>query len=230
MRNRLSIARPLLVLLLLLGSSPSWAGFTVQPTSVTQTVVYNQPAQTFAVTATNTGTASLSLTWADSLDWFKGLQPAVTQTAAAGKSVTWTMPINTQQPYNCNPKCPMDPGTYTGTFIISGGGQTSTIPVILLIQPTAPPAPPGKVQGVSFIVETVPVLSWTANREPDLAGYTIYVSVVSGIYGAAAGTTTNTTMDVHGLKSGTTYYFTVTASDNNGNESVKSNEVTFTPS
>ena len=207
----------------------SHAAWTVSPSSISQTVIENQPPVSFSITATNLGATSVSLTWADSINWFKGLTPAVMQMAAAGKSVTWFMPINTQQPYNCNPACPMKPGTYVGALTISGGGSTVSIPVTLTITPAAPPTAPGKVQGVAFILETVPLLSWTANTEPDLAGYKIYVGFVSGMYGAAVGTVTKTTGEVHGLKAGTQYYFTITAYDTSGNESRKSNEVSFTP-
>src|SRR3954464_9805004 len=70
-------------------------------------------------------------------------------------------------------------------------------------------------------------LDWNPNTEPDLAGYKVYRSTVSGSYQTAianvpAGTTT---YSVSGLQAGTTYYFVVTAYNTSFSESVHSNEV-----
>jgi len=70
-------------------------------------------------------------------------------------------------------------------------------------------------------------LDWDANTEPDLAGYKIYRSTVSGgsrvlIGVVPKGTTTYTAT---GLQSGTTYYFVVTAYNTSFGESAFSNEV-----
>jgi fibronectin type 3 domain-containing protein len=60
-----------------------------------------------------------------------------------------------------------------------------------------------------------------------LAGYRIYRSTSSGIYGAPVATVPKnaTSFVAAGLKPGVTYFFTVTAVDTAGNESVKSNQV-----
>jgi len=70
-------------------------------------------------------------------------------------------------------------------------------------------------------------LDWNANTETDLAGYRIYRSTTSGVYGAPVATApaNATSFVAAGLKPGVTYFFTITAVDNAGNESVRSNQV-----
>jgi hypothetical protein len=70
-------------------------------------------------------------------------------------------------------------------------------------------------------------LDWDPNTEPDLAGYKVYRSTVSGAYQTAmadvpAGTMTYT---VNELQAGTTYLFVVTAYNSSFSESAHSNEV-----
>ena len=71
-------------------------------------------------------------------------------------------------------------------------------------------------------------LTWTANGEPDLAGYKIYVGTASGTYYVSgspfvAGKVTSYT--VSNLPKGQTYFFAISAYDSAGNESVLSAEV-----
>jgi fibronectin type 3 domain-containing protein len=70
-------------------------------------------------------------------------------------------------------------------------------------------------------------LNWNANTDTDLASYRIYISTTPGVYGAAVATVQKptTTYLAAGLNVGTTYYFTLTAVDSAGNESLHSNEV-----
>lgn len=72
-------------------------------------------------------------------------------------------------------------------------------------------------------------LTWDPNTETDLAGYGIYQSTVSGQYGApvaTVGTVTQYTFTLPERVTEQRYYFTLTAYDVAGNESLKSNEVT----
>ena len=74
-------------------------------------------------------------------------------------------------------------------------------------------------------------LTWTANGEPDLAGYKIYVGTVSGTYnypGSAFVTGKVTSYTVSNLPKGQTYDFAMSAYDSAGNESVLSAEVSKT--
>jgi hypothetical protein len=71
-------------------------------------------------------------------------------------------------------------------------------------------------------------LTWTANGEPDLAGYKVYVGTASGTYNVSgspfvAGKVTSYT--VSNLPKGQTYFFAISAYDSAGNESALSAEV-----
>ena len=71
-------------------------------------------------------------------------------------------------------------------------------------------------------------LTWTANGEPDLAGYKIYVGTASGTYSFpgspfVAGKITSYT--VSNLPKGQTYFLAISAYDSAGNESQRSAEV-----
>ena len=68
-------------------------------------------------------------------------------------------------------------------------------------------------------------LSWTANTEPDLAGYKVYIGTQSGLYNPPITLGTATTYSATNLASGKTYYFCVSAFDSAGNESPCSAEV-----
>jgi len=74
-------------------------------------------------------------------------------------------------------------------------------------------------------------LSWGASTEPDLAGYRVYRSLVSGGPYTELTTTlvTSTSYTDAGLSNGTPYFYVITASDLTGNQSTVSNEVGATP-
>ncbi|HSL04590.1 MAG TPA: fibronectin type III domain-containing protein [Nitrospiraceae bacterium] len=70
-------------------------------------------------------------------------------------------------------------------------------------------------------------LTWTANREPDLAGYKIYVGTASGTYsfpGSPFLTGRVTSYTASHLPKGQTYFFALSAYDSAGNESPLSAE------
>lgn len=73
-------------------------------------------------------------------------------------------------------------------------------------------------------------LAWTSNDEPDWAGYTLYRSQVPGVSKNTAqfisGLLSNSAYSDQAVVPGQTYYYTVTASDTAGNESLFSNELT----
>jgi len=71
-------------------------------------------------------------------------------------------------------------------------------------------------------------LTWTANGEPDLAGYKIYIGTASGTYsfpGSPFLTGKVTSYAVSDLPKGQTYCFAISAYDSAGNESLLSAEV-----
>ncbi|MDZ7344185.1 MAG: fibronectin type III domain-containing protein, partial [candidate division KSB1 bacterium] len=68
-------------------------------------------------------------------------------------------------------------------------------------------------------------VSWTANTEPDLAGYKIYYGRATGDYNTSIDIGNVTQYTVNQLNEGVTYFFVVTAYDLAGNESAFSKEV-----
>ncbi|GKS58345.1 hypothetical protein YTPLAS18_18720 [Nitrospira sp.] len=72
-------------------------------------------------------------------------------------------------------------------------------------------------------------LSWAPNNEADLAGYKVYLTKESGVYGPSLAEVpaSVTSYQVPGLQSGNTYYFAVTAYNTTGKESTLSDEVSI---
>ncbi len=107
-------------------------------------------------------------------------------------------------------------GTYTTAITVTASGASNspqTLPVTLTLNPPTP-----TTNGSA-------TLTWSANMEEDLAGYNVYVGTQPGVYGPPIPTGLNTTYTVGNLTGGKTYYFSVTAFDNAGNESQHSIEV-----
>jgi hypothetical protein len=68
-------------------------------------------------------------------------------------------------------------------------------------------------------------LQWEANLESDLAGYRIYHGTTPGVYGYPQSVGKITTYQYTNLESNKTHYYTLTAYDTSGNESLPSPEV-----
>lgn len=109
-------------------------------------------------------------------------------------------------------------GTYTGsvTVTLSKGGSLS-IPVTLTVTSAG--------SSGSGTASATATLSWLPNTDTDLAGYKVYMGTSSGLYGNPVNVGNVTSYVAGNLKAGTTYYFSVTAYDQSGNESVYSGEV-----
>lgn len=104
-------------------------------------------------------------------------------------------------------------------------------PVVSTPSSPPPPATPPSTPPPSSPSTGNVTLSWTANREPDLAGYKVYVGTASGTYsfpGSAFVTGKVTSYTVSNLPKGQTYFFAMSAYDSAGNESVLSAEVSKT--
>ena len=105
-------------------------------------------------------------------------------------------------------------GTYSTIISVTASGASNSpqqIPVSLtLSQPTT--------TGSAG-------LSWTANTEPDLTGYKVYIGTQSGLYSPPTTVGTTNTYTATNLTSGKTYYFCVSAFDSAGNESPCSSEI-----
>ena len=150
------------------------------------------------------------------------LSASINVTLAAGTYYLHIDGTGTGSPFNSSPTGYVEYGSIgqyaiSGTVQDNGGGDVT------------PPAAP---TGLSASAGDGSVdLSWNANGEGDLAGYTIYRSTNSGgPYTAIAGLQSGTSYTDGGVTNGTTYYYVVTASDTTGNESADSNEADATPS
>lgn len=95
------------------------------------------------------------------------------------------------------------------------------------------PSTPTNLNGTSGNQEVV--LTWDANTENDLAGYNLYRSndTISDISGIDPVNGSNVIQAAYftdtGLENGTTYYYRVTAVDENDNESNTSSQLEITP-
>jgi uncharacterized protein len=89
---------------------------------------------------------------------------------------------------------------------------------------TTPPEPPKNITVVPGIGRVF--LTWSENKESDLAGYYVYRSVKSGAgYERLTAKPLNrSTFSDETVKQGTTYYYFITAVDKSGNESRRSKE------
>ncbi len=121
-------------------------------------------------------------------------------------------------------------GTYTVTLTVTDDGTAEdTATTSASIVDTTVPAAPGGLGATAG--NAVVDLSWSANGEGDLDGYTIYRGTsAGGPYSALNGTPqSGTSYSDTGVSNGTTYYYVVTASDLTGNESGDSAEVSGLP-
>jgi hypothetical protein len=104
--------------------------------------------------------------------------------------------------------------SYSTVITVTASGSSNSpqaIPVTLTVTPPT-------ISGTA-------TLSWDANTDPDLAGYNVYMGTQPGVYGAPISIGNTTSYTVGNLTGGRTYYFSLTAVDTSGNESLHSSEV-----
>jgi len=172
-------------------------GLSISSMAFTGTAGGSNPAtQSFSIS--NTGTGTLSWVAGDNSAWLT-LSPASgtnSGTVSANASLSG-----------------LAAGTYSGAITVSATGATSkTIQVTMTVGPTTS-------------TSRSAALSWAANTESDLAGYKVYMGTQSGIYGTSIAVGNVTNYQVMNLQPNTTYFFSITALDAAGNESVPSSEV-----
>jgi methionine-rich copper-binding protein CopC len=93
---------------------------------------------------------------------------------------------------------------------------------------TTPPAVPKDLDSSNSDGELT--LSWTANLEPDLKGYNIYLGTTTDSLAFAGFVDkASTKKKLAGLKNGTVYYFALDAEDTSGNKSVRTATLHDTP-
>lgn len=164
------------------------------PTALTFTAIQGGANPTTQnITIANSGTGTLNWTASDNAAW-------LTITPASGTNTgTITASVNTSG---------LTAGSYSGTITITATGATNTPQTVAVsLTVTAP-------------VTSTGTLTWTANTEPDLAGYRLYRRTSSTSYSLLATLpATATSYVATGLQSGTTYYFKLNAFDSSDNES-----------
>jgi fibronectin type 3 domain-containing protein len=103
-------------------------------------------------------------------------------------------------------------GTYTGHVTVTGGGVTKAVTVVLTM--TAVP------------VKHSVSLSWKGSTASNVVSYSMYRSTMSGSsYGLMASAIGGAVYSDQTVQSAATYYYVVTAVNNQGQESGYSNEI-----
>jgi outer membrane biosynthesis protein TonB len=72
-------------------------------------------------------------------------------------------------------------------------------------------------------------LAWNPDSDPSIVGYNVNYGTSSGVYSQSLNAGNSTSLTVPGLNPGQTYYFVVTAHNASSQNSVASNQVSFTP-
>jgi len=191
--------------------SEAWA-LQTSPTSLTFQAVQGGPNPSSQVVILSKSNAK-QVSWnsRDNANWLSASPTSGTMTTSTQVMVT----VNAGG---------LAAGTYNGnvTIALSRGGNVS-VPVTLTV---APPSSTGTSStGTTSTTSTTASLSWNTNTETDLAGYKVYVGTSSGLYGSPIDVGKATSYVMANLKVGNTYYFSVTAYDTSGNESLHSSEV-----
>ena len=151
------------------------------------------------VSITNTGGGALNFTVSSDAAWLtaapaSGTAPATLQVAASLGS--------------------LGPGTYTGHIIITAAGATGSPATITVAFTVA----------AAVVTHTVG-LSWNASTSSDVVGYSAYRgSNPGGPYALVASAISGLNYADSSVQSGVTYYYVVTATNSQGQESVNSNE------
>lgn len=121
----------------------------------------------------------------------------------------------------------------TGTFSMVSNTSTGDNVKFRLIVPYAPAetTAPATLTGLTPTAgDTQITLNWTASPNTDFSFYKVYRSTSpSGPFTLVSGNLTTNTFTSTALQNGTPYYYTVTATDLTGYESIQSTAATATP-
>ena len=217
-------------------TAPAPSAQTV-PVALTSGITAGQGTQTTADTAKTTplpATAPVTHSAAARL-------PGVTSTSAA--SVALTAPSPFARAASSHPVASAGSSSATSSqgsrsalnllknssiaSLLQAPTPVVTTPPALPPSATPPSTPPSTPSSPSPSTGSL-TLTWAANKEPDLAGYKIYVGTASGTYnfpGSAFVIGTVTSYTISNLPNGQTYFFAMTAYNSAGNESLLSAEV-----
>jgi hypothetical protein len=173
----------------------------------------------------------------------------ITQSTASHFTRATSTAAATTTPKSFTPS-PLANAATAGSMASTGGGSTSSLsgsrsavnllrtsaiasllqaptPVVAAPASSTPPPTPPSTPSPGPSTGNV-TLSWVANTEPDLAGYTVYVGTASGQYdfpGSPFMPGLVTSYTVSNLPKPQTYFFALSAYDNAGNESLLSAEI-----
>ena len=172
------------------------AVLAVNPTSLSFAGQTGASLAPASVSITNTGAGSLTFTGVSD-------QPWLVLSGASG-----TAPSNLQVSATITG---LKAGTYTGHVSLTGNGVTKIVTVALTL--TSPP------------VQHAVALSWKASPSTHVVSYSMYRSTISGSsYGLACSAIGGLSYIDQSVQTGTTYYYVVTAVDDQGRESANSSE------
>lgn len=105
-------------------------------------------------------------------------------------------------------------GTYNTAITVAASGASNSPQIIPVTLTLSAPTTTGTAS-----------LTWSPNTDTDLAGYKVYMGTQSGVYGPSISVGMTTSYTAGNLTGGRTYYFSITAFDSAGNESLHSTEV-----
>ena len=123
---------------------------------------------------------------------------------------------------------PSSSGSRSALNLLQNSAIASLLQPSTPVIATPPSLPPSSTPPTPSPSTGNVTLTWTANRESDLAGYKVYVGMASGMYsfpGSAFVTGKVTSYTISNLPMNQTYFFAISAYDSAGNESPLSAEV-----
>jgi hypothetical protein len=141
---------------------------------------------------------------------------------------TWSLAIGGQQVYLYGESVQYtfaSSGVYVVTLTVrDASGNVGTDTVTVTVQDTVRPSIPSEPQVVQGTEQGTILLAWSTVADGDVAGYNVYRSdKPEGPYVKVnAALVTDTTYVDEGLADGQTYYYRITAVDQDGNESPQS--------
>jgi len=201
---------------------------TSNTASATTYALPSPPAAPSILTAQAVSTGQIDLAWTDNADDELGFTIERSPDGSAWAQIDIVeADVTAYQDAGLEPSTTYHYRVYA--YNAAGNSATSNEASATTSADTAPPAPP--VNLAAAAMDSRVDLTWSANVEPDLAGYTVYrAPSTGGPYDALTSSLlTNPSYTDSSVTNGTTYYYVVTASDDSGNESGYSDEASATP-
>ena len=168
----------------------------VNATSLSFTAQTGTSVSPEGLSITNTGTGTLTFSGSSDQTWL-ALSP-----------VSGTAPANLMISPSMNG---LKAGTYTGHVTLAGGGSTKIVTVVLTV--------------TAIQVAHSVALAWKTGTNAHIVSYSLYRSTIAGSsYGLTASAIGGTAYSDQSVQPATTYYYVLTAVDDQGRESAYSSE------